>query len=181
MKIFCTSDTHFSHRNIIQYCNRPYPCIDIMNSAIIKNWNSVISDDDIVLFLGDFCFAKTAEAFEVTQRFASALHGQKFIVKGNHDFQKFRYVDAGFIGETYQMFDFDRFLFVHRPDDLVKWTEEYDFVFFGHVHDKDPEVKPLRAINVCLDANNMMPIDITDYFTKEEREKLKKLLTNNKS
>ena len=176
MKIWVTSDTHFDHFNIIKYCNRPFPTIDLMNSALIKNWNEAIAEDDIVIFCGDFCFARTAVAQETTARFAAALHGHKVIIKGNHDFKKFKYTEAGFEAEFYQLFDFGRFLFCHRPDDLNQWHKDYDFVFYGHVHDKTPAVTFLNTINVCLDANNLRPLDITNYFTQEEVKELQKLI-----
>lgn len=175
MKIWVTSDTHFDHFNIIKYCNRPFPTVDLMNSALIRNWNNSIAEDDIVIFCGDFCFARTKEAAQVTERFARALHGHKIIVKGNHDFQKFRYCDVGFDAEFYQEWDFGRFLFCHRPDNLPAWHKEYDFVFYGHVHDKTPEVTFINTINVCLDANNLQPLDISDYFTSDEVKRLRKL------
>ena len=176
MKVWVTSDTHFSHFNIIKYCNRPFPTIDLMNSALIHNWNEDIASDDIVIFCGDFCFARTAEAAQTTERFASALNGRKVIVKGNHDFKKFRYTDVGFRAEFYQEFHFGRFLFCHRPDKLKEWHEEFDFVWYGHTHQNYPEVTFLNCINACLDANNLHPIDITDYFTEKEIKELAELV-----
>lgn len=172
MKIWVCSDTHFDHFNIIKYCNRPFPTTDLMNSALIKNWNESITPEDIVIFCGDFCFSRTAVAQETTARFASALNGHKIIVKGNHDFKKFRYTDCGFEAEFYQEFPFGRFLFCHRPDNLESWHKEYDFVFYGHTHQQYPEKTWLNCINACLDANNLKPIDITDYFTEEEIKSL---------
>ena len=153
-----------------------------MNSALIKNWNDSIAEDDIVIFCGDFCFARTATAKEVTERFTQCLHGKKIIIKGNHDFKKFRYTECGWKAEFYQLFDFGRFLFCHRPDMLTQWHNDYDFVFFGHVHDKMPAVTYINTINVCLDYNNFQPLDITNYFTAGEIEKLKEIVNyeNNK-
>ncbi len=46
------SDTHFFHINIGKYCNRPENWQDM----IIENWNRLVSPDDDVLHLGDYCF-----------------------------------------------------------------------------------------------------------------------------
>ncbi len=173
MKIWITSDSHLNHFNIIRYCNRPYHTLDEMNSAIIRNWNSCISDEDIVLFLGDFCFARSAQAKADTIRWTSCLKGHKLIVKGNHDFKQVHYTDCGWHAEWYQEFVFHRFSFRHRPDDLWKDAINYDFIFYGHVHEKLLVNAPINTINVCLDANNMMPLDITNYFSSGEIEDLK--------
>jgi calcineurin-like phosphoesterase family protein len=150
-----------------------------MNSALIKNRSEAVADDDIVIFSGDFVFALTAVAQETTARCAAALKGHKIIVRCSHDFKKIRYVDAGFDAEFYQEWDFGRFLFCHRPDNLPQWHKDYDFVFYGHVHDKTPEVTFINTINVCLDANNLKPIDITNYFTEGELKELQNLIKIN--
>ena len=53
-KIFFTADTHWGHRNIIRYCQRPFADVEEMNEALITNWNSTVGKDDIVFHLGDF-------------------------------------------------------------------------------------------------------------------------------
>ena len=55
-KVFFTSDTHFYHANIINFCKRPFANVETMNEALIENWNAVVGVDDIVFHLGDFCF-----------------------------------------------------------------------------------------------------------------------------
>ena len=53
MKKLVTGDQHFNHKNIIQYCQRPFKDIDEMNETLIMNWNAKVRDDDLVYVLGD--------------------------------------------------------------------------------------------------------------------------------
>lgn len=79
MKIFVVSDTHFYHENIIKFENRPLDNVE----QIIKNWNSMINDHDIVIHLGDVIFGhgKDVELPKLMAR----LNGRKILTRGNHD------------------------------------------------------------------------------------------------
>lgn len=54
MKKWFTSDTHFSHTNIIKYTGRPFATVEEMNRNLVDNWNKFVAVDDQVFFLGDF-------------------------------------------------------------------------------------------------------------------------------
>ena len=81
MAIFFTSDTHFSHFNIIQYATRPFDDIDQMNAEIIRRWNTVVGEDDTVYHLGDVAMGK----LEISLAHVTRLNGHKILVAGNHD------------------------------------------------------------------------------------------------
>jgi len=80
--IFLTSDTHFFHRNILQYCNRPFSTVEEMNDALIKNWNTVVKPNDIVYHLGDLTLSTRVE---LVDEILGRLNGTIRLVKGNHD------------------------------------------------------------------------------------------------
>jgi calcineurin-like phosphoesterase family protein len=81
MNIFFTSDLHFWHANIINYCQRPFDSVAEMNDALIENWNARVQHDDIVYVLGDMFFCDVSAARGIMHR----LHGTKRLVLGNHD------------------------------------------------------------------------------------------------
>lgn len=82
MKTFFTSDTHFFHSRIIQYCLRPFADATDMNEQLIANWNNVVSCDDVVYHLGDFAFGDANGVDRVMRR----LNFKHFhFIKGNHD------------------------------------------------------------------------------------------------
>lgn len=52
--IWFSSDHHFNHKNIIDYCKRPFQSVEEMNIALIENHNKFVNKNDDVYFLGDF-------------------------------------------------------------------------------------------------------------------------------
>jgi calcineurin-like phosphoesterase family protein len=76
-----TSDSHYYHRNIIKYQNRPFASIEEMNEGMIKNWNDLVKPDDHVFHLGDFSFGDT----DSSQLILNRLIGHKHLILGNHD------------------------------------------------------------------------------------------------
>lgn len=78
---FFVSDTHWGHKNIIQYSNRPYANVDEMNEALIKNWNALVKPEDTVYHLGDFAFMPYREFKNTVRRLNGIIH----VILGNHD------------------------------------------------------------------------------------------------
>lgn len=50
--IYFIADTHFNHRNIIEYCNRPFKYTNEMNEYIIQKWNSVVKEEGKINVFG---------------------------------------------------------------------------------------------------------------------------------
>jgi len=73
-KVFFTSDTHFNHANIIDFCSRPFKNVNEMNETLITNWNRVVGADDIVFHLGDFCLGGSAEWTNVLNRLNGKIY-----------------------------------------------------------------------------------------------------------
>ena len=88
-RLFFTADTHWGHRNIIKYCQRPFSCIEEMDDALITNWNRVVGKDDIIFHLGDFAMGGSAEWSRLLQK----LNGKIYLILGNHDMKT---IGAGF-------------------------------------------------------------------------------------
>lgn len=53
---FFIADTHFGHKNIIEYENRPFENTEDMDSKIIESWNKTVKVKDKIFILGDFAF-----------------------------------------------------------------------------------------------------------------------------
>lgn len=165
MKIWIISDTHFNHKNIIQYENRPFNSIDEMNDAMIKRWNSVVSPDDIVYHLGDVGLGNESSLKWIIP----SLNGHKILVRGNHD-QKSKnfYIDCGF-EEVRPSFIEEhegvKIFFSHRPDTRPgNQHDTYDMHFYGHVHAKEYHgAFPTIARNgacLCVERWDYTPVEL---------------------
>lgn len=75
------SDTHFGHKNIIRYDNRPFDSVEEMDEAMIQLWNETVNDTDAVYILGDFSWYKEDKTASILEK----LKGHKILIKGNHD------------------------------------------------------------------------------------------------
>lgn len=85
-QVWFTSDTHFGHRNVLQFCSRPFNSVSEMQSRLIENWNHVVSDQDIVFHLGDFSWWDSNKEIK---KLCSKMNGKQiYLVPGNHDLEK---------------------------------------------------------------------------------------------
>lgn len=170
--LFIVSDTHFSHKNIIKFCGRPFANADEMNEGLIEKWNSVVKPIDTVLHLGDVGF-NYSSLFKIIPR----LNGQgKMLILGNHDWNQEKMNAVGFHtltpskGEVYRMPYGDHILIcAHRPRDLPTWDADNlytwsanNIVLCGHEHnnapmfikwvrDKGDSARPIMALNMSCE------------------------------
>ena len=80
-KIFLTSDTHWGHERIIEFCNRPFKDVEEMNYKLIENWNKKVPVDGLVFHLGDFAWG----GYPFWKKIREQLNGRIILIKGNHD------------------------------------------------------------------------------------------------
>lgn len=83
--VFLTSDTHFGHSGICRFLRddgsklRPWDNPDEMDEAMVELWNDTVKPKDKVYHLGDAVINR--KALKIFDR----LHGDKVLIKGNHD------------------------------------------------------------------------------------------------
>lgn len=130
MNTFFIADTHFGHKAIIDYENRPYCSVEEMDEALIANWNSVVKKQDKVYLLGDLSFYGDKETEKIVHR----LKGMKYLVLGNHDKTNVNvYYDMGF----HRVYDcsiiLDEFWMLSHAPLYINGHMPYANIF-GHVH-----------------------------------------------
>lgn len=166
MKVFVIADTHFNHENIIQYCNRPFSSVEEMNATMIKNWNSVVGKDDLVIHLGDFAFGNKQSARDIMNK----LNGTKMLIMGNHDHwtEQF-YRDIGF--RTVSRFPIvynNFFLMSHAPLQLSETTPYFNC--YGHVHNDAKYVDNATSKCYSVERTNYTPLFLFEIQPDDRAE-----------
>ena len=189
--IYFTSDLHFSHTNVIDFCERPFKTIEEMDEHIIKKWNKRVKDCDIVYVLGDVqWFIKKTDILP-------RLKGTKILIRGNHDRKASFMVKRGFdfaVEEAVIMIAGQRVRLSHYPYRYTRFQEflvflKNPFSFFrrrkgrfldrrpkneggwllhGHTHSKEKIVN--KMIHIGWDAwNDLVPIQKLEAIISKEK------------
>ena len=182
VKIFFTSDTHFGHTNIINFCERPFKDTDEMDELLIHNWNAKVGKDDIVFHLGDFAFATNKRWQELRYR----LNGKIYLILGNHDvvrwpgdytMQMFDRVENQMmlkIDNKYKVY-LNHFPFLCYDGVYRNYHEDCTIQLHGHVHErpndtgKDKDRLKYRfpyQYDVGVDNNSFAPISWEEILIK---------------
>jgi calcineurin-like phosphoesterase family protein len=163
---FFTSDYHFSHFNIMRYCDRPFSSTREMDEAIIENHNKKVKSTDNVYFLGDFAFVK--DPLDV-ERFVNRLNGKFHWVFGNHDF-KYGLINAnGFKwkGDYLRLNIGDMTLCLFHYQ-IRTWDKKHygSIHLYGHDHNRDwrTGVPNERSLNVGVDCHNFEPLEYEEVL-----------------
>lgn len=184
-RIFFISDTHFNHKNIIEYCNRPFKNVEEMNKVLIENWNNIVTDIDIVFHLGDVALTSESEMKELIHN----LNGKKILIKGNHDTKSDEFFKKAGFEYVYQgalTLNEEKILLSHKP---IKDSEVPDgyINIHGHIHNKMlNEVNPITNemeypeelysknshINVSVGMINYKPISWKELLDMVENKAL---------
>lgn len=172
MTVWFTSDTHYGHRNVIEYSNRPYSSVEEMDEAMVANWNSIVRPGDSVYHLGDFAFHRPARAAEI----AKSLNGQKFLIWGNHDKALRRHPE--FCSQWIWCRDLDsisvgdqKVILCHYA--MLTWKESHrgSWQLHGHSHGTLPEDPHSLRIDVGVDPRGYFPIsfeDVREIMSKKD-------------
>lgn len=174
--IYFTSDQHYWHARVIEYCNRPFSSIEEMNAGLIALHNRTVSPDDTTYMLGDFCFGNQHKMRTIL----SQLNGTKILIRGNHDRLKdHKLIELGFSAVS-ERSNFDDMLLSHYPyrgaehderDERFverQYVDEGSWLLHGHVHQHWK--KKARMINVGVDVWNLRPASLAEILTLQ-REK----------
>lgn len=174
MNYWFSSDFHLGHANIIKYCDRPFKSLKQMNETLIKRFNERVNPEDLVFFLGDFCFKNSKNS---VHRGEGDIHNANYykeklncknivFIKGNHDRNNSLKTP---IERLVIRLGGKRINLVHNP---AHADLNYEINFVGHVHNLF-EIKRIKKglgytdlINVSVDVWNFYPASFEEIMKK---------------
>lgn len=128
MEYIITTDTHFEHKNILEFGNRPIG----FEQQIIDNLEKSANNASTLIHLGDVAWRN--DRFW-NRQLTSMPFNKKWLIRGNHDKKSNEwYLSNGwdFVGE-YLSINYDGVVvaFSHKPSELII----ADLNLHGHFHD----------------------------------------------
>jgi len=155
-KVFVISDCHYFHWRICEYCARPFTSVEEMNNFMIKSWNEVVSDDDLVYVLGDFGFGSV----DCLTHIVNCLYGEKILLMGNHDRRRSVtwWLNFGFSEVWKKPVEIqDGIIFSHEPKEVLS----NELNIHGHIHNTPlaSNFDPKTHFNVSVEVLNYRPIE----------------------
>lgn len=173
---YFTADTHFYHKNVIEYCNRPFRSIEQMNKTIIDNINERVTKEDSLWILGDFTMMGKNNR-DALESIVSKINGHKHLVLGNHDRLKpFDYCEIGFdsVHTWMQLWEEGQnWHLIHDPA-MAEALPKTVNVLCGHVHTLFKNCGMRH--NVGVDVRDFKPVTIkeimNDYKCEQDNRQL---------
>lgn len=167
---YYTSDSHLSHKNIIEYEDRPFGSVEEMNNTIIDNINYRLTPDDELYILGDFTLEKNIDKVSNLIR---KIKCKKHLIIGNHDYFVKNKSLCSLFDSVHHYLEIDdngwKVILFHYP--IQNWNlKRYGSIhLYGHVHSKEElQLKENNAFNVGVDVNNFMPVTLEELLEKRK-------------
>lgn len=162
--IYFSSDHHFQHAKVIEYCKRPYSTQMEMDSDMIEKWNSVIKDKDEVYYLGDLTLGNWGTA----RSYLKQLKGRIKFIEGNHDKRWFSSLESSQkLPPIYELNYMNKTIVLSHYS-MRSWNKSFhgSYHLFGHSHGELPPYG--KSFDVGVDCWNFYPVSIEQVFEKME-------------
>ena len=160
--LYVISDTHFNHKNIAKYCDRPEDHEELMWDGL-----SVIKPDDVLIHLGDVAMGRKEDKFNICERLPNC---KKILIAGNHDYSTVDWpgwhVVVKYKTPSQMSFEGKIFSLCHRKEQLEHLMGH--FYLFGHTHNKFcrklVDINGSVWYNMCVEQWNYKPVSIEDLY-----------------
>jgi len=181
--LFFTSDTHFFHRNIIKYCDRPFKTMEEMNETLVRNWNKVVPKDGVVFHAGDFSMGAKGRNLGIL---LGRLNGKIHLTIGNHEnditkgskyisrFETIHDISDIYVKDEEISYGKQHLIICHYP--MLAWDASHrgSWQLFGHVHgglsNKGHMITKPTQLDIGVDCHDFSPISyqtVKELITKQ--------------
>lgn len=169
------SDTHFGHKNVIEFDKRPFTDVEEMDQMMLSYWKSKVQKDDEVYIIGDLCYRSDKGPVWYLQR----LPGKKHLIIGNHDEKTLKYPGAldyfESVDKMMHVEDNGRHICLcHFP--IAEWNGYYrnSYHLYGHIHAKLADTCLImrnrrNAYNAAACINGYMPCTLDEIIANNQR------------
>lgn len=157
-----TADPHYSHANIIRFCDRPFRDVAKMNARLLAECRARVGPDDDLWILGDFTAGRSIDMQRREVRgIYHALPGRRHLIRGNHDEDWVCDLPWDSVSETADIVVDKRRLFLcHYP--MITWpgARHQGPQLYGHVHQNWQGSR--NCVNVGVDVWGFRPVTLQD-------------------
>lgn len=192
--IYYIGDTHFGHKNIIKFCNRPFGSVDEMDVAMVQAIRLLDREHNRLIHAGDLTFNPS----QFHRRFGELAYPENnVLVMGNHDrardAQELRKLNSWFgtVVGTAATWAINRYWVQDKlPGRVVKVMVSHlpqvdllgaDYNVYGHWHNNlftQPEreeeskwlwvLKDPRYLNAGAEITQYRPMSLADLIEANE-------------
>lgn len=172
--IFITSDEHYGHQNIIEYCGRPFKSLREMEDEMVWRHNEKVPDNPnvVTIHLGDMFWGEPSkdgywhatdnEALAILER----LNGSHAFIYGNHDElmerssvlrSKFYWIKGANKESGTHIIRWNKHEITLCHYAMTVWNRSHkgSWMLYGHSHG---ELKtPGKSFDVGVDCHNFEP------------------------
>ena len=191
------SDLHCFHRNVLDFCKRPFENEKQMNAGLINNFNSKSNPDTIAFSLGDmFWFDSSRECKKILH---SMIFKTLYYIPGNHCSEKLlqnihdwderiivcdSIVHLNFLDSKvyYVLSHYPLLTWPNRASWHIDDDKRKSYNLFGHIHSrldwdgKDRDCPySFDQIDVGVDSHNLFPYtfeEVNEHLKLQERFKI---------
>lgn len=163
-KCAITSDLHLNHKNIIEYCNRPFKDVEDMNESLYDFLLDAKDKYEEILIVGDVLMGAKDDGISMLGAIKELLGMPMHLVLGNHDMNRSKksfFPEWLFYSETsFLWFEHNNktIMFSHYPlfvdaNSLRKANIEGPLInVHGHTHNYlMTDTEHVKYVNVCWD------------------------------
>ena len=154
-KFYAIADLHFNHKNIIEYCDRPFSTVEQMNDYMIEQWNNTVSISDTIYLLGDVGFGNANELSQLINQ----LNGNKILIMGNHDRRisksHNKWLEMGFDCVRKNPIQIKNYILSHEPQEILH--DSINVNIHAHIHNTTLNSKFNKDNHICVS------VEVVDY------------------